>query len=423
MADGTGHVAHVALVLVPRVVAVGVLVPALEERHARPRTRRSSCARGRSGSCSGRAPGPATRAARPSATLAGSRSHGVSIEKPSCWDEAGEQPGKYSLLIEPAHGATAPCAEALLRVGDDELGVDLLAGADAGALGAGAEGRVERERPRLERLEGQPVVDAGEVLGEGALAVRVVLVEVDEVEDDEAAGQAERGLDRVGEPALGALLDREPVDDHLDRVLLLLLELRRLGQRVDDAVDPDAGEALGLQGAEQVDVLALAGADDRGEHLEAGALLHAEHLVDDLLRRLPGDRLAAVRAVRLAGAGVEQAEVVVDLGDRADGRPRVAVGRLLVDRDGRRQALDEVDVGLVHLPEELAGVGRQRLDVAALALGEDRVEGQAGLARAGEPREDDQRVAGQVEVDVLEVVLAGAADDEPVHVIPVSRCG
>src|SRR3712207_7815569 len=44
---------------------------------------------------------------------------------------------------------------------------------------------------------------------------------------------------------------------------------------------------------------------------------------------LPIYRLAAVGAVRLPGAGVQQPEVVVDLGDRADGRPRVAVGRLL----------------------------------------------------------------------------------------------
>ena len=130
--------------------------------------------------------------------------------------------------------------------------------------------------------------------------------------------------------------------------------------------------------------------------------------------RLPGDRLAADRAVRAAGAGEEQAEVVVDLGDGADRRPRVAVGRLLVDRDRRRQALDEVDVGLVHLPEELPGVGRQRLDVAALALGEDRVEGQAGLARPGQAGEHDEAVAGQFELDVLEVVLAGTTDDEVV---------
>ena len=77
-----------------------------------------------------------------------------------------------------------------------------------------------------------------------------------------------------------------------------------------------------------------------------------------------------------------------------------------------RQALDEVDVGLVHLAEELAGVGRQRLDVAALALGEDRVERQARLAGPGQPGEDDQGVARQVERDVLEVVLARAANDE-----------
>src|SRR3978361_339613 len=45
----------------------------------------------------------------------------------------------------------------------------------------------------------------------------------------------------------------------------------------------------------------------------------------------------------------------------------------------------------------------------------------AEVAAAGQPGDADQGVAGQVEVDVLEVVLAGAADDETVHVIPVGR--
>ena len=80
------------------------------------------------------------------------------------------------------------------------------------------------------------------------------------------------------------------------------------------------------------------------------------------------------RAVRHADAGEQQAQVVPDLGDGADGRAGVAGGRLLVDRDGRRQALDEVDVGLVHLAQELAGVRRQRLDVPALALGATKVD-------------------------------------------------
>ncbi len=115
-----------------------------------------------------------------------------------------------------------------------------------------------------------------------------------------------------------------------------------------------------------------------------------------------------------AGAGEQQPEVVVDLGDRADRGPRVAVRRLLVDRDGRRQALDEVDVGLVHLAEELTRVRAERLDVAPLTLGEDRVEGQRGLAAAREAGEADQRVTRQLDRDVLEVVLASAAHDEVV---------
>ena len=338
--------------------------------------------------------------------------------------ERGEQAQEVVGGLAGAPRGDRALLQAALRVGHDQLRVDLLAGAQAGALGAGAERRVERERARLHRLERQVVVEAGQVLGEGALPVRVVLGQVDEVEDHQPAGQAQRGLHRVGQPALGGLPDRQPVDDHLDRVLLLLLQPGRLGEGVHDPVDPDPRVALRLQLAEQVRVLPLAAADHRGEHLEAGALGHLQHPVDDLLRRLPADRAAALRAVRPAGPGVEQPEVVVDLGDRAHRGARVAAGRLLVDGDRRGQALDEVDVRLVHLAEELARVRREGLHVAPLALGEDRVEGQAGLARAGQPGERDQAVAGQVEVDVLEVVLARTAHDETVsHDVFLSPAG
>ena len=90
-------------------------------------------------------------------------------------------------------------------VGDEQLGVDLELGAEAGALGAGAERRVERERARLDLVHAERVVvGAGHLLGEAPLALRVFGVAVDEVDDDDAAGEAQRGLDRVGEPALRA---------------------------------------------------------------------------------------------------------------------------------------------------------------------------------------------------------------------------
>src|SRR5207244_6781555 len=75
--------------------------------------------------------------------------------------------------------------------------------------------------------------------------------------------------------------------------------------------------------------------------------------------------------------------------------------------------LDEVHVGLLHLPQELPGVGGQALDVAPLALGVDGVEGQRALAGARDAREHDELAPGKVEGDVLQVVLTGTVNDEP----------
>src|SRR6185312_603495 len=73
---------------------------------------------------------------------------------------------------------------------------------------------------------------------------------------------------------------------------------------------------------------------------------------------------------------------------------------------------DVVDVRLLHHLQELARVGGERLDVAALPLGVDRVEGKARLAGSRETGDADQAVPRQPDGDVLQVVLAGAVDYE-----------
>ena len=276
-------------------------------------------------------------------------------------------------------------------------------------------------------------VGTGQFLGEPLLAVVGVVVVIDELQHHDAVGQVQRGLHRIGEPLLGAGLDGQAVHHHLDVVLLLFLQLGWIGQRMHHAIDAHAAVALRVQLLEQVGELALTGAHHRCENLKPGAFGHHQHLVDDLLRRLAGDPLTADRAVRRAGARIEQPQIVVHLGDGPDRRPRVAVGRLLVDRHRRGQPLDEVDVGLVHLSQELAGVSRQRFDVAPLAFGEDRVERQRRLSRTGQPGEHDQRVARQIKIDTAQVVLTRTLDDQAVshaipfqaftrHVIPYAMC-
>src|SRR5439155_16347907 len=117
-------------------------------------------------------------------------------------------------------------------------------------------------------------------------------------------------------------------------------------------------------------------------------------------------------AVRPADTRVQQAQVVVDLGHGADRRARVARGRLLVDRDRRAEAVDVVDVRLLHHLQELPRIRGERLDVAALPLRVDRVEGKGRLAGAGQPGDADEAVPRQTDGDVLQVVLAGAVDYE-----------
>jgi hypothetical protein len=198
--------------------------------------------------------------------------------------------------------------------------------------------------------------------------------------------------------------------------------LRELGHRVDlvdRAVDAHAHEALRAELDEQLRLFALAIDHHGREDHQLRVLGHGErrvhHLRDGHRREL---LVRMVGAVRIADARVEQAQVVVDLRDGANRRARVVRGGLLLDRDGRRQALDEVDVGLLHQLQELPGVRGQRLDVAALALGVERVEGERALARAGQARDHDQPVARQVEIEVLEVVRACAADADEIHGVP-----
>ena len=276
-------------------------------------------------------------------------------------------------------------------------------------------GSVEREDPGLELGDHRPVVRAGELLRvEPALRseLRRAVVRCHRLDLDHAVGERDRGLDRVGEPLAHVVAHHEPVDYERDVVLVPLVEHDHLVELMQLAVDDDASEALGAQLLEALAVLALAAAHDRRHHHEARPQRQLEDLIDDLLSRLAGDRLAADMAVRDSDPCPQQTQIVIDLGHRANGRPRVARGRLLIDRDRRRQALDRIDVGLVHLAEELTCVGAQRLDVAALALGVDRVERQRGLARARQPRDHRQRVPRQGDVDIAEVVLACPANHD-----------
>ena len=181
------------------------------------------------------------------------------------------------------------------------------------------------------------------------------------------------------------------------------------------AIDAGADEAIGHQLVEDVQVLALALRDHRREQHDAAAFGQLQHLVHHLAHRLRIQRLAVLRTARLADPREQEAQIVVDFGDGADRGARVVGGGLLLDGNGRRQPLDVVYIRLLHHGEELPRVGRQGFHIAPLALGIQGVERQGGLAGPRQAGDDDQLIAGNVQIDVLQVVRARATHRDRAH--------
>ncbi|OPZ76183.1 MAG: hypothetical protein BWY79_01744 [Actinobacteria bacterium ADurb.Bin444] len=94
----------------------------------------------------------------------------------------------------------------------------------------------------------------------------------------------------------------------------------------------------------------------RPDH-KPGSRIQTENLVNDLLLALSLDGPTTDPAVRMADARIQQPQIVVDLRDSAHRRARISRRGLLIDGDGGRQTLNGVNVGLVHLPQELPSVG------------------------------------------------------------------
>src|SRR3546814_13870865 len=77
--------------------------------------------------------------------------------------------------------------------------------------------------------------------------------------------------------------------------------------------------------------------------------------------------------------------------------------------DGGGETLDMLDIGLLHHLQKLARISGEGFNIAPLPLRIDGVEGKRTFPRTGKAGDDDQLVAGQVDIDALQIVLARAA--------------
>ena len=125
--------------------------------------------------------------------------------------------------------------------------------------------------------------------------------------------------------------DLQAVNYYLNIVLDLLLELGRIAELMGLSIHSHAGITLSRQVLEKIHKLALALTHYRCKHLEFQLFFQIQHRIHNLLRRLALNHRIALWAVRRTSTGKEQAQVVVDLRDRAHRRTWIMVGGFLIN--------------------------------------------------------------------------------------------
>ena len=309
------------------------------------------------------------------------------------------------VAIAPVPALDGAAGQAERGKGHYAVGVEHIHAADTIARRAGTHRRVEGKQARFQFGNAVAAYRAG------VLGVEEVLLPVVHLQHQRAPfGQTQRGLETLRQTLARIGAHLQAVDHHVDIVLLVLGQRRRILAIHGLAVDAEADVAQRLHLRQQIGKLALLAARHRRQQHHARFGRQRQHGIDHLAHGLCLQRQMVIRAMGCAGAGKQQAQVVVDFRHRAHGGARVVAGGFLLDADRGRQALDQVHIRLVHQLQELARIGGQALHIAPLPLGIQRVESQAGLARAAQAGDHHQLVARNVQVDVLEVVRTRATN-------------
>ena len=332
-------------------------------------------------------------------------------------------------------------AQRFRLVGHDEAEVDADDPAEAAATFAGAERRIEREQARRRLAVVDVAIGTVQVGGEAPDA-RGALRVVEHVDRDTAAADAQRRLQRFDHTVAIDAGETHTVLDHFQddtasavrrrcarrSPLALACGALSRGTILRLATREHARVTLLLQQTEHFGFAEVVRHRHRKSHHEPAIAqtLGCQSLVDlavNALRRVPPYRCAAIAAVQLGGTREQQLQVIVELRHGADGRARGAHRIGLVDGDCRRNAFDALDLRAIHAVEELPRIRRERLDVAALTFRVDRVEHERRLPRARHAGDDDQLVRRQIEIEVLQIVLTRAADDDGMGHGAIGRWG
>ena len=317
-------------------------------------------------------------------------------------------PGEAALVGTglPAHHRDGSLVDTQGRVRNHELRIKLHLIAQPQADRAGAEGVIERKAPRLHLVHADAAIRTGKALAE------IQIGAVHGIHHQQTFGELQHIFDRIGETLLYSFPHGQPVYDNGNRMLDIFIQFDLLGELVHIPVDLHADIAASFGLIQHLLMASLAPPHHRGQKLDAGALRQRHDLIHHLIHGLPGDDATAFRAVGNTHSGIKQPKIVINLRHRPHGGAGIAVGRFLVNGNGRRQALNAVHRRLLHLSQELSGIRGQALHISALSLRIDRIESQRTFSRSGKTRQNHHFISRYIHIQPLQIIFSGAADTD-----------
>ena len=224
---------------------------------------------------------------------------------------------------------------------------------------------IEGEEDGLWPLERLSTARAAEVDGEALEAG------AEHVHRDFTAALAQRGLDRLRETRPAGRIEHDAIEHDFHRAHAV----ERRGLEIDDgAIDAKAREPASHETRTKLGRGQSPGQDEAEADQRPAAGVPREQRLGDRCARMVRGFAAAIGAMHAPDLGVEEPQIVVDLGRRPDGGAGGTHGVLLLEGDGGPHIDDAVHVRTVDAVEEHARVRAQRLDVAPLAFREERVE-------------------------------------------------
>ncbi len=267
--------------------------------------------------------------------------------------------------------------------------------------------RIEREQPRIELREAGPAVRAG-ALGRENAGSGVGIGLGSHV--NHAASVLQCYIQLFAQRGFASGADRKCSHRQFDVVLDEAVEARPLLRRDQTAVDAQVREALTPRPLGERGIQALARHNQWRQQGNALAAIFCEQAARDGIDRLRFNARVAFRTILRPQLDEQQAQKVIDLGERRDRALVPSAAGALLDRHRGRDAEYGVDVGARSGLHELPRVSVQRFKIAALALGKQNIECQRALAAARNAGNDRESIEVQVHIDIFEIVLPGAAN-------------